>query len=678
MVYQWEPHKNVCYQLYINERRSLEDIMVHMKNVYQFTPSKRAFQVQFSRWKFPTKQRLKHKDDRLVKRIHELWQKNVPQGEMLRILNEDDGFDINARELIRVRSRNRWLLRVRNGDRARSGDAQNDDTLENDTSLDNEEEGDVTNPLTDQEAEASGQHGMTGPVNSFQDDSASATPVPKPRKISKRQSRRNRQHLGESDGIVRFPSEMTLNESKEALSLDATTYAQTRECFARICQEESIVKKTFAGPGRWDYAKNRLIHERHNLQQVLWLTKDNLERKQLALDIICTDVTKRLRNQETKMTLLDAKNELGLNPEESHDIRAALHLVLSDARFTCKSDGTPEQWEELKKQWLEKVALLKDISFDGDDEQSRRKARAIEVVARDVIKRKRDEKRVKVAKAKETTKPKGTAQADIQSSDLRHEVQEPQLTPARHQTAHLHQVQQERAQPSTFSSMQQGAAPRSSPSTSPAILDDGGMDSDMDTSGYGAISGTTSSRMEYTATRQSAPPTRPAHTHPQASNMPTPQGALPQPHRMLGSSATTGVPMNNQYGSSMYLGNQPQTNYMEQQYVQHQFSSPAPSTMFQPVPAVPSSFAVFLRLHPSSTYVANTSLWISTMASQSIQELRQAAVAKFPGALCVRIEGILKDPKGNELPLQIQGDDELGAYFAHMQGGSPTFSVQLV
>ena len=66
------------------------------------------------------------------------------------------------------------------------------------------------------------------------------------------------------------------------------------------------------------------------------------------------------------------------------------------------------------------------------------------------------------------------------------------------------------------------------------------------------------------------------------------------------------------------------------------------------------------------------------MASQSIQELRQAAVTKFPGAMCVRIEGIIKDAKGNELPLQIQGDDELGAYFAHMQGGSPTFSVQLV
>ncbi|CEI64391.1 hypothetical protein FVEN_g10809 [Fusarium venenatum] len=677
MVYQWEPHKNVCYQLYINERRSLEDIMVHMKNVYQFTPSKRAFQVQFSRWKFPTKQRLKHKDDRLVKRIHELWQKNIPQGEMLRILNEDDGFDINARELIRVRARNRWLLRVRNGDRARSCDADNDDALDNDASLDDEEEGDMTNSLPGQDAVASGQHVMTNAVNSFQDDAASATPVPKPRKISKRQSRRNRQHLGESEGIVRFPSEMTLNDSKEVLSLDATAYAQTRECFAGICQEESIVKKTLAGPGRWDYVKNLLIHERPNLQQVLWVSKENLERKQLALDIICTDVTKRLRNQETKMTLLDAKNELGLNPEESHDIRAALHIVLSDAKFTCKSDGTPEQWEELKKQWLEKVALLKNIPLDGDDEQSRRKARAIEIIARDVIKRKRDEKRVKIAKANEMTKPKETPSPNVQNSDSQHETQEPQFVSDRHHSTHRHQVQPERDPPPAFSSMQQGGASRSSPPTSPTAMDVEGMDSNMDTSGYGAIGETPNSRMEYT-TRQPAPPNRPVQMQPQTSTMSTPQGVLPQPHRMLGSSATTAVSMNNQYASSMYLGNQPQPNYIEQQYVQHQFASPAPSTMFQPVPAVPSSFAVFLRLHPSSTYVTNTSLWISTMASQSIQELRQTAVAKFPGALCVRIEGIIKDPKGNELPLQIQGDDELCAYFAHMQGGSPTFSVQLV
>ncbi|KAF4451070.1 hypothetical protein F53441_5892 [Fusarium austroafricanum] len=662
MVYEWEPHKDVCYQLYINERRPLEDIMVHMKNVYQFTPSKRAYQVQFSRWKFPTKQRMKHKDDRLVKRIHELWKKNVPQSEMLRILTDEDGFDINSRELMRVRARNRWLLRVRNGDRARAGDVEKgDETLENDAPLDGE--GDVTASLPDQEPRSLDQASSESPANSLQQEPAPAPATHKPRKISKRQSRRNRQHLSESEHIVRFPSEMTLNDSKEALNLDATTYLDIRECFARICQEESIVKKTLAGPGRWDYAKNRLIHERPHLQQSLWISKDDIQRKQLALDIICTDVTKRLRNQETKMTLVDAKNELGLNPEESHEIRAALHEVLCDANFTCKSDGTPEQWEELKKRWLEKSERLRALPLHGDDEQSRRKAKAVEIVARDVIKRRRDEKRSKTVKGSETSKRKDTVQHNPQNVEpllKAHDLQQP---------THQCQVQQARQNPSDFSMPECGARRSSSPA-SPVVMDNGMMHDDgMDNTG--------GSTRQPVPAPQTPPPERPVQIPLQTSNLSASHGILPQPHRMLGSSATANVPMNTQYGPSMYLGNQSQANYMEQQYVPHQFSTPAPSTMFQAVPAVSASFAAFLRLHPSSTYVTSTSLWIATLSSQSIQELRQAAVTKFPGACCVRIEGIIKDPKGNELPLQIQGDDELGAYFAHAQGGPPTFVVQL-
>ncbi|KAF4971787.1 hypothetical protein FSARC_1480 [Fusarium sarcochroum] len=672
MVYQWEPHKDVCYQLYINERRSLEDIMVHMKNVYQFTPSKRAFQVQFSRWKFPSKQRPAHKDDRLVKRVHELWQRNVPQREMLRILNDEDEFDINSRELMRVRARNRWLLRVRHGDRARSGDAEQDDEEAPEDDASPVEDGDGTTSLPDQAQGALIQPNSSYPANSLQEEPVPITSAPKPRKISKRQSRRNRQNLSETEHIVRFPSEMTLNDSKEALDLDANTYLETRECFANICQEESIVKKTLAGPGRWDYVKNRLIHERPNLQQVLWLSKESIERKQLALDIICTDVTKRLRNQGTKMTLVDAKNELGLNPEESHEVRTALHEVLCNAKFTCKSDGTPEQWEELKKQWIEKSVRLKTVPLSGDDEQSRRKVRAIEIVARDVIKRKRDEKRLKSIQGTETVKQKSP------NTETQRDAQELQPDPDEQQQIDQHPVQRTRQSQPAFSVLEKGAARSSSPA-SPVAMHDGIMDNGMDNTGYEPLHETpTNARMAFTTTRQSAPPDRSVQMQPQASNLSSSHGILPQPHRLLGSSTTTGMPMNAPYGSSMYLGNPPQSNFMEQQYVPHQFSAPAPGAMFQTVPAVSTAFAIFLRLHPSSTYVTNSSLWISTMTSQSIQELRQAAVAKFPGALCVRIEGILRDPKGAELPLQIQGDDELGAYFAHMQGGSPTFSVQLV
>ncbi|KAJ4271476.1 hypothetical protein NW762_000179 [Fusarium torreyae] len=597
---------------------------------------------------------------------------------MLRILNDEDGFDINSRELMRVRARNRWLLRVRHGDRARSGDVEHDDEEIPEDDASPAEDEDMTASLPDQGQGAPTKSISGYPIDSLQKDFTPITSAPKPRKISKRQSRRNRQNLGETEHIVRFPSEMTLNDSKEALNLDANTYLETRECFANICQEESIFKKTLAGPGRWDYVKNRLIHERPNLQQVLWLSKENLERKQLALDIICTDVTKRLRNRGTKMTLVDAKNELGLNPEESHEVRTALHEVLCNAKFTCKSDGTPEQWEELKKQWIEKSVRLKTIPLSGDDEQSRRKVRAIEIVARDVIKRKRDEKRLKNIKATDTGKQKEASQQKSPSNEPQRDAQDLQPEPEVQQQVNRHQVQHARHSQPTLNVLERRAARSSSP-TNPVAVHDGIMDNGMDNTGYEPIHETpTNARLALTTARQSAPPDRSVQMQPQASNLSSSHGILPQPHRLLGSSTTAGIPMNAQYGSSMYLGNHPQSNFMEQQYVPHQFSASAPGTMFQAVPAVSTAFAIFLRLHPSSTYVTNTSLWISTMTSQSIQELRQAAVAKFPGALCVRIEGILRDPKGAELPLQIQGDDELGAYFAHMQGGSPTFSVQLV
>lgn len=38
MVYDWDPHQETCYRLYIQERKSLEDIMEHMKLAHRFAP----------------------------------------------------------------------------------------------------------------------------------------------------------------------------------------------------------------------------------------------------------------------------------------------------------------------------------------------------------------------------------------------------------------------------------------------------------------------------------------------------------------------------------------------------------------------------------------------------------------------------------------------------------------
>ncbi|KAJ4327441.1 hypothetical protein N0V84_002094 [Fusarium piperis] len=647
MVYQWDSHRDVCYRMYITERQSLESIMEHMKKVYQFAPSKRAFQVQFKRWNFPQKQRPAYKDPHLVKRVHELWLKNMPQGEMLRILKDEEGYVINSRELMRVRARNRWLLRVRHGDRAKPED---EDEVEEPESPEADEGG-----LTPDQEAASHQ-----PVSH---STASLVLTPKPRKLSKRQSRRNRQQLTDENDLVRFPSEMTLIDCKDVLRLDAATYSETRECFGRICQQESIVKKTLAGPDRWEYVKNRLIHERPHLQEILWVSKEKLETKQLALDIICTDVTKRLRNMDTKMTLLDAKNVLELNPEESREIRTALYTVLCDANFTCKSDVTTEEWEGLKRLWMEKSVHNKKLSLAGDDAETRKRARALEILARDVIKRRRDDYRHRLPHGSESTKQKEARRSK---------------TPQDGQNREQPQQLSSRESPSSAFEVSDRDAARSSSPAAPPPMNDDGLGNDMGSSTFEPIPELTQdSRVSFASTGRSMPPQLPAPIPSQAS-LPSSNGVLPHPPRMLGSSASTPMSVNSQYGSPLYMGANTQPAFMGQPYVAQQFS-PAPSTtMFQGVPAVPTSFAIFLRLHPSSTIVANTGLWIGTMSTHSVQELRDVAVAKFPGAICVRIEGIIKDGKGTELPLQIQEDEELTAYFAHMGGGSPTFAVQLV
>lgn len=38
MVYDWENKEEVCYRLYIEEKKSLEEIMEYMKKEYKFTP----------------------------------------------------------------------------------------------------------------------------------------------------------------------------------------------------------------------------------------------------------------------------------------------------------------------------------------------------------------------------------------------------------------------------------------------------------------------------------------------------------------------------------------------------------------------------------------------------------------------------------------------------------------
>ena len=119
-----------------------------------------------------------------------------------------------------------------------------------------------------------------------------------------------------------------------------------------------------------------------------------------------------------------------------------------------------------------------------------------------------------------------------------------------------------------------------------------------------------------------------------------------------------------------------QNPFSEQQpYADQQYAAQAAQAAFRPPP---TSIAVYFRLNPASDIQPNNRLWVDTLSSASVDELRQITVAKFPRTIAIRIEGIIKQANGNEMTLPVDQDDELEAYLAAISGVKPIFSVHLV
>ncbi|TVY39152.1 hypothetical protein LSUB1_G004933 [Lachnellula subtilissima] len=637
MVYDWENKEEICYRMYIEEKKSLEDIMEYMKDEHKFAPSKRAFQTQFKRWDFPSKQNPAHKNAALVQRVKELWDCNTSQREMLRMLNEE-GFDIKERELMRVRAKNRWLLRVPNGMKSKKRDSDQDVVSQLQAALYGEAQ------MMDAEGEDEEMEEMDMPAAPKR--TRGTSPPLSPEVMAKRQERlaklqaesaerwatrkRRRRTRGwaglpaDPPGPPRFPSETTIDESKAFLSLDNRLYRDIRSRFQRICEEAGIIKKTLAGPERWEAAKDRLVQESSHLQTVFWGNEDNQEAKKLALDVVCSDVTKRMRTLERRMTIAEAKNALGINPEESRQLRNAFYQVLKGDHFTSKLEAGEEHWKELKQQWINGSDLLQNILAPGEaDPQHNEKVKAMEVLCRDVMKRLRDDQ----------TKRDPTRKKKFDSNY-----------------------------------------------TAPDALqfDDAPETSGFQTSSHDALAHVASQAQAQTPVQ--AQPRAPSRAQ-TGLNHAQAQARQPQPQ----SHNQVMVDHNDmQIDPSLLLAaaNDPsllnrgmQNQYPAQQYADQQYVAQAAQAAFAPSQ---SSIAVYFRLHPASEIQSNSRLWVSTLSSVSVDELRQLATVRTPGTLAIRIEGVIKQPNGQEMTLPIDQDDELEAYLAAISGVKPVFSVQLV
>ncbi|KIY02425.1 uncharacterized protein Z520_02564 [Fonsecaea multimorphosa CBS 102226] len=390
-VYSWDPHRDVLYKLYIEDRKSLEEIMQYMREVANFTPSKRAFQTQFKRWGFPSKRKPSFRDEDLLDRVRQLWEANYSQRNMLHTL-QAEGHDIKERELMRLRAKNRWLMRIPNGAKQTPAD-----------DAEARLEGQLIEAAKSDEgiAQPNQQPVLEDPPPDFverqKERLQELQAISDLRWREKKRRRRTKGYAGlppDPAGMPpRFPSETTLEESREILALDARQYRAIRDQFQAICEEEQIMQKTVAGTEKWQAVKDRLVRENSLLQAVMWQNTTNLQSKELALDVICTDVTKRIRTMGRRLTILESKKVLGLNPDQSRQVRGEFYEILESEYYTSKLEMGPAKWKELKDRWVANNSYLQSILAASEaDPEHNRKLAAMELLCRDVMKRVRDDR----------------------------------------------------------------------------------------------------------------------------------------------------------------------------------------------------------------------------------------------------------------------------------------------
>lgn len=398
-------------------------------------------------------------------------------------------------------------------------------------------------------------------------------------------------------GPPRFPSETTLGQSQTYLNLDKKLYMEIRDRFVEICQEDGIVKKTQCGPDNWQLAKSRLVQEYPHLQQQLQEPDpQRLNLLNLSLDVICTDVTKKLRSMDRTMSLGEAKNILNINPDEGRQLRQDFLNLLEANHFKTKVESG--NFEELKARWMNETGLAARIPPPTDPNHPTAQ-KALSVYCRDIMKRWRDAHTDKgQTKAKRMTPPTAV---------------DTQLVPAPNR-ARQNQVAVQRTMPATL--VPQG----------------------------------------------------------QVNGLPVDQRIDPSLLQAAGdpSHAMRNVPAN-PYGSGASSSGQRH----DHQHLFHDTELPSISPALER--QVPKSIPAYFRLSQFSAVEGVPKLWLGVLSAPTGAALRAAALA-FPGGhghVVARIEGLVTAPDGAEMLFQIDQDDELIGYLAHVAKGKATFVVFL-
>ncbi|KAH8905850.1 hypothetical protein BR93DRAFT_928425 [Coniochaeta sp. PMI_546] len=655
---------------------------------------------------------------------------------MISVLQEE-GFDVQERDVNRIRQKHGWLLRMDSGRLQKKRPASHGSSPEEESADEGgeeggEEEASATTPgYGSVIPEALADLGLTqAQAEAFHEARRQAIAADAAEKRATKKRRRwlkGRAGLpADPPGPPRFPSELSLSECKAVLSMDAASYKDVRANFRRICEEEGVVKKTVAGPQKWEAIKFQLIRGSVHLRSVFW-DNLNIDQKNLALDLICCDVTKNIRQEGSRMMLHEARNVLGLNPKLARDVRFHFQKILAADHFVGKIVAGEEHWNGLVRRWLGESDILQPIaaSLDAVDPNFVQKKKAIDVVARDAMKRFRDaEKRGVVAdilaydpgrqddqqdahgETDHEAGGHGAAMDDVSAFDDTFGVDEATQIAAQLSVEATDDSgpTPDPAMPADSQMPSDAAAPPTRKRGRPRKLPYPDPPPDQDVSGPPV-----KKRRGRQSRRIPQEEALAIYAHSQARFLPPPppdaasaQGSSVSVEPEMASSLTSpgrpGIVDQHQYTPTpapapapvpATVPSPPQarastassaatpTPARAQVQVQTQAQAAAPSP---PSARRTTTTAIYFRLQPTSTVSGLPSMWIATLGSHSVEELRSKAVAKSPGAVCVVVDGIVKDGAGGEIPLPIPGDTELEAYLDHMQEthGAPTFSVELV
>ncbi|KAJ4292755.1 hypothetical protein N0V90_009418 [Kalmusia sp. IMI 367209] len=619
------------------------------------------------RWGFPGKQSPAYKNPALIARVKELWEKNTTQKGILDAV-QAEGFQINDRELMRLRSRFKWFLRERKNS---SGSKHDEDAAVHTTRKKAKRPKLVPgNGLIDQIAAAILQEASLGEDDASEEDLVSQeqpeseSPTSDARQSEPldpaetlRRQLRQQQLQAESDekwrarkrrrrtrgwaGLPadapgeppRFPSETTLDESKAYLNLDNKLYAQLRDQFQAMCREQGVSKKTVAGPQKWTELLQHLIRENAHLSTIFQLQSEALQQsdglwkpknyKTLSLDVICQDVTKRMRVMETRMGIPEAKNALNLNPSQTREVKTSFYNILKGDHFTNKFEAGDQHWTELKQRWVQGSELLKHAITPYEhlpDTERAYRLRAIEVLARDVMKRLR---------AENTRIEKGSSGAGVRPA---HRGPGPGPAPPSSTVPHASSSHSGTTRSSAANTSSHLARQRNT--TVDSIAPD--ADFQIDPSLLLAASD--------------------AATLPLQHHVPT-QTQHQSQH--LDMHSTTSLDPASQLGNALpSFSTQVHASFL------HAPSGP-------PAPTATSSLPIYFRLHArSTTPFPNRTVWLSVFQGGGVDEVKQLAAREHPGSVVLGLEGVVGHGRGEEgdgeVTVGIDDDGELGAYLGHV------------